>query len=181
MAPTISPTLELAKLWAEELGNSVSVLAGTNAEGAPVNVLQVVHGKVTVIILERGPGVVEIDCPQDIPQAVRERLETLTPKLRQQAALTFVQSILRHPRSSFSAQPGMSEGLHQIQRWVVTQIIRIDQEDPSTQNRLADAIQEVVSVFLAASTVIAAALNQPPPAATGSGAAGQSANPPGYA
>lgn len=170
MAATVrSPTLSRAKKWAEDLGNTVDILDATTTAGQPVQVLQIHRGQIVVLVLETRPGVLEIDCPQDLPKEVKEKLSKLTPELQQQVMVTFLDRLVRHPRSGFAIQPTPIKALHEIDRWVVTQAVVVKGDDSAAHQRFADALQEVVSVFMGAGMVLAAVMQSSPPgASTGS-------------
>jgi hypothetical protein len=115
---------------------------------------------------------------QDVPKEVKDRLAKLSPELQQQVLVTFVDRLLRHPRSGYAVQPVGFKGLHQMDRWVVTQVVRVDEEDPGTFQRFADALQEVATVFMGAGMVLAAVMQRPPPGAD-SGSSATAPPPPG--
>jgi hypothetical protein len=166
-----SPALATSKRWAEALGNKVEVAKGKAPDGAEVELLQIQRGQFVVLVLEPRPGILEIDCPQDLPREVKDRLSGLTPELKQQVLLTFLDRLLRHPRSGYAFNPPQISSLDQIDRWLVTQSVVIDDKDPSAFQRFADAIQEVISVFMGAGMILAAVMQKPPPGATSGSAA----------
>jgi len=171
-AHALSPTLATAERWAKQLGDKVEVIEGKKPDGTPVSVLKVTRGSLEVVVIDRGNGLVEIDCPQDLAKEAKDRLRALAPELQQATLLTFIDRLLRNPRAGYAFQPLGIKALHDVDRWVFTQVVKVSDDDPGSFQRFADALQEVVTGFMSAAMVIAAVMQRPPPgAASGSSTA----------
>ena len=150
--------LLLAERWVKGAGKPVQW--GSFKAGSPESSMQamlvVQQGPVAVFIRSSLESVV-VFVVADLPMSFRQGISALPSDLRSKMLLHLKQELLSIPRCAFALHPPTLTKIEQLERFVVEQTLVLDEKEPSTRNRLLDAIMEVTVGALRAGTVLNAA------------------------
>jgi hypothetical protein len=144
--------LALAEEYATGLGKQVERLEVTAGdEKRPA--LKVFHGSFFVLVLTLGDGLVLL-LDLTIPAKDRERLKAYTPQTQEDLLITLRSDLLRRPRTGHSFAPQNPRVISDLEAVRVEQQLVLSRNEVGTQNRLQDAIQELVQAGAAASQIL---------------------------
>jgi hypothetical protein len=91
----------------------------------------------------------------DVPPEVTKAIARTPITTRQWIEVNLRYELTSNGRTAFTLRPRTMQDITQLRRITVEQLIRISEDDPASFNRLADAIQEVVTTASRASAVLA--------------------------
>lgn len=162
--PKIPRELALAERWAKDAGREVQRATAKTPNG-DVPVLIVKHGNWAVLVRIERAAIVVFAIAQ-VDQEMRNRLATLDPGIQQRVLLALTTELLSSPRTGYSFVPADLKSVTALEQVSTEEVLVISESDPSSRNRFLDAIQEVVTVMVRGTRMLAIAGNQPPPTGT---------------
>lgn len=151
----LPPALATAQKWATDLGNQVTQVTAQRPGGPPEPALQIKHGAYVLFAkLGTEAGVLVIMAIADLPPEFRARLARLDEesKIKLYVALKF--ALVQNSRDAFEIHPVTSKNIAEVERFGITQMLRVEEGDTASFNRLADAIQELVTGLARASMAL---------------------------
>lgn len=151
--PRSPDILGLARKWIEAAGDTVQVVEIPLPEGGIASVLQVTHGTVTVQLTVRG-DLVLIGAGFEVPVDSRQKLGTLPGETQVKLLLGLRVELESCHRVGFVLMPPTAANISQVERFIVSEVVYISADDPSTRNRLMDAIQEISTVGVRGAQVL---------------------------
>lgn len=157
----MSIILQRVKEAANLLGNKVEEGETADSTGKKMEYLAVYHGKHRVIVLN-GKTHVLFDYVMDISPEDSQ----LLAKQPQETLDTLMQILVREMlvgRSGFYINFSQEEDSKLLRRIGVQQKIMVEDEEPRTIQRIADAIQELVVIAMRCQTILGKALQEKPP------------------
>jgi len=144
--PDESPQLALARRWAVQLGNTVEPVQATDAQGDAVAAFGVRHGPIQLIILETPTGVLTVLAVITIPPELRQTIGRLPPEFQAKMQETLKLAFMDCPRVGWNLIPPTATLIGMVERFDLSENLRIVDSDVASFNRFADAIQEVVTL-----------------------------------
>jgi hypothetical protein len=157
MAKAFPAQLELAEKWIRQMGKEVHRVTLDRNDGGKEPALAVRQGSVTVHVRAEADCVVVFGL-FPIPKEVRARLSALPGALQIKMLQALRRELLIHSRSAFGLAPPTVRDLATLEGFSIEQLLRVGDDDPSSFNRLADAIIEVTSDGLRGASVVGVAL-----------------------
>jgi len=142
---TSTNQLSLAEKWAQQLGNRVNSGEAALENGTKIPILGVDHGGRLVLVSEENETLI-VSINITIPDEVRKKIKTIDKDTAQKILMSLQNQLLSNARTAFMMNPNKFENLSEITNISIQQRIKISLKDPSSFNRFADAIQEVVTV-----------------------------------
>jgi hypothetical protein len=170
MAPSEStngrpPHLVVAERWLKAAGKPVQWgeirIGSPNAPVSPMLVIQ--QGPLAIFVRPQN-DCLAVFVVADVPIEARQKLSLLPSDLKQRMFIRLRQELLTSSRCGFALMPPELSRIEQLERFVVEQVIAIDESDASTRNRLLDAVLEVTNATMRAGGIL-----QPADQATASG------------
>jgi hypothetical protein len=158
----LPPNLELARRWVSVAGDPTEVDEVENPDGTTGPGLTVEHGNVRLRLLPRGDLILVL-IAFGIPADAREKLAGLEPESRRKLLLGLRIELLSCHRAAFYYTPADATDVSQLEQFLVLELVHVSEEDPSSRNRLMDALQEVTAVGLRGTHVLGIASLAPPP------------------
>jgi hypothetical protein len=147
--------LALAEKWLSQMGKRVSRTTAVAPTGATVPGLHVQHGTISVFILPAlgGTDAITVFGVLEIPPDVRARLgrESKETQARLHQGLRYL--LMLGDRTGFTILPPTATLIADVTRFSLEEILRLDEADSGSFNRLADAVQEVVNGIVRALAV----------------------------
>ncbi len=148
----IPPKLGLAEKYCKKLGRKYQyVEAESNNE--TITLLAVSHGSRPVFVRQEKDSII-IFIQIDIPDEMKTIFQKLNPELGEKILISLKHELLSQERTGFSLLPQGINKLSELEGFTVQQQIVISEKDPSSINRFADAIQEVVTVTVRALLIL---------------------------
>lgn len=145
MAETLSPQLNLARQWLNQLKCSVELMPEDPSVGRPFVALGVTRGASRFLVFETDTKVLVITA-QIIPgQDAREVANSLSHDAQMKMLDVVKNTLLSDPRTGFDIIPKDVMRVGAIEAIRFEQLLRIDDGTVESFNRFEDAIQSVVS------------------------------------
>jgi hypothetical protein len=151
---SLPPQLAIAEEWARNLGNRVTRAWGTYPDGRREPAIFIGHGVYTIICTEQS-GALSLVAIVEIQDESREKLRRLAKADQDKILAALKVTLMQEGRSGFSFFPAEFQLLWEIQKYQLTQAVRVARDDASTFNRFADSIQEISSGLLRSTMVLA--------------------------
>jgi len=150
-----SPTeiLLLTKRWVGEMGKRSRFVELQDRDGLRGAVLVVDHLGWKVFIQERSRCIL-VMVIVDIPRALVEKVSSMPEPIQSRLECNLRIELTSNARTAYTLRPSQAQHLSSLRRMTVEQLIRVSGDDPSSFNRLVDAIQEVVTTATRASSVL---------------------------
>jgi hypothetical protein len=145
--PPLTPNLELAREWAIELGNTTEHISATGPDGKVEPAISIQHGMFVIFCKEQGEALLLI-AVAEVPPVTRARLRTLDEPIRQKLLTSLKLAVMQNERTGFNLLPVDLTSIEQLQKYSLSQTVRIARDSPETYNRFGDAIQEISSGLL---------------------------------
>lgn len=142
-----TPQLQLAEKWLREIGNEVSPADATSQQGETFPALQVKHGQVTVMVIDRN-GVLTVLSVLQIPPELRQTTQQLSNETQEQMLAVLRGALMDNPRTGWTLFPSTVTRVGDLQAIQLNQLLKIIGDEASAFNRLADALQEVVTLTI---------------------------------
>jgi hypothetical protein len=155
MPPT--DRLKLAEKWLKEIGNEVSPAEATNQQGETLPALQVKHGAVSVLVIDRN-GVMTVLSVLQIPPELRLATQKLSNETQEQMLGVLRAALMDNPRTGWTLFPPTVTRVGDLQGIQMNQLFKIDGDQSAAFNRLADAMQEVVTMTVKVGSIFGGAL-----------------------
>lgn len=154
----LTRSLEHAKRCLSPLGVEMQP-AGVSDEKSKYPALMVKWGEIPVLLIDKG-GVVQVTLQANIPEELSSKLSTLPPEIREQYKIVFLQEIMSSHRTGAAWNPKTLRNIEELRTIILTQSLYLS-SNTDTCNRLIDAIQEIVSVYVRIRTVFNSAIGTP--------------------
>lgn len=160
--------LALAKRWLEAAGDTVELSEAPEKDETLTPSLIITHGSIKLQLVQREDQLA-VTVSFSIPAEARAKFRTLPEDVRRKLFVVFRQELLSCHRVGFVYQPLNATEIGAIESYLVVALLVVAPRDPSTRNRLLDAVQEVVTTGIRAGQVLGIAAsggNAPPPPTT---------------
>jgi hypothetical protein len=148
-APLPGPQLELANRWLQAMGMTTRSITGKDANGQDIPVLEIRRG--TLAIMAFSPPATEpflvLRMVANIPAALRATAGRMGEETRRELTQAIYAAMQSNPRSGYQVQPPNAADFTQIEQISLEQVVRLDEDDIATFNRLADSVQELVTGY----------------------------------
>lgn len=149
--------LQLVQRWVNALGMSTRQVEGTAPDGTKVAALEIHRGPNTIAAFS--PPISEpfviLKLMVNLPASLRATIGKLGADSRRQLSEAVFGALQSNPRSGYQLIPPGSQDLTDVQQFSLEQAVRVSENDAGTFNRLADAIQELVTGYVLAGRQIA--------------------------
>ena len=152
--PNVPDVLLLAEKGARAMGNQtrlVEIAKGGRDRGG---LLVVMHGDQPALVREQ-MECISVFILMDIPDELVVEIAKLPSEYQKRLEVNLRGALLSHGRTAFALWPIRLRSIGELRRISIEQTLRISEEDPSSFNRYADAIQEVVTTTARVSKVLA--------------------------
>jgi hypothetical protein len=144
MPEAVGAQIELVRRWATMLGNTVESTTMTNALGVSAPGLKIQHGNTGLAAVEVN-GVVGVMAMLGIDPALRALVRGLSQEI-QERMLSLVRNTLSEtPRNGWTLFPTTVSRIGDLEAIQIVQLLRVEETDISSFNRLSDAIQELAT------------------------------------
>jgi len=153
MPSSVPPPLTLADRWARELGKTTRLMELLDSDGSKGVVLLIVHRDHRIFIQARGECIV-VTVLIEIPTEVTAAIARQSAPMKRRIEVNLRTELASNGRTAFTLRPAAMTDIEQLRRITVEQLMKVSEDDPSSFNRLADAIQEVVTTAARASAVL---------------------------
>lgn len=150
--------LLLAENWARGMGKVTKRVSFQTPNGGEIVVLTVMHGDKQVFVHEWNECI-SVFALMDLPEELTTRMRAMSSQLQRRLEVGLQRELVSLGRTAFTFRPLPLESIVHLQRISVSQLIRISSGDPSSFNRFADAIQEVVTSIARAASILAPILS----------------------
>lgn len=140
----IPPKLRLAEKFCKKLGRKYEYKEAIVGNETKI-LLFVYHGGNPIFVSQEKDSII-IFIRINIPDEVKKISQKLEEELTERILFNLKRELSSHERTGFSLIPININKLSELEGFVVQQQIVISEKDPSSINRFADAIQEVVTV-----------------------------------
>lgn len=157
MMPRPTPTLQVVERWAREMGNEVAPASATNQAGQTLPALSVKHGAVTLLIVDQN-GVLGVMSLTQIPPELRQATESLSNEIQERILNALRSGLMDNPRTGWTLVPSTVTRISELEAIQLIQLLRVAEQGIEGFNRLADAIQEIVTMTIKLGTIYGGAL-----------------------
>jgi len=140
----VTPLFEPVKRLARKLNLPTSEITAKDAKGSDVQLLQIAHKPYNLLVFDRG-GYYELSFVWDIDEKDAALLAQQSKEIQERLFLVLRREILEG-RTGFEFRYDQTKTPPWLLRIVMVQRIVIRDESPTTLQRFADGIQEVVVV-----------------------------------
>lgn len=148
------PSLTVAEEWIRETGRETKRdLSPPLPDGKRIPLLVISHGLIKVLAREQGSCLI-VSVAMPVHDAIRKKLSGLTPEDKQKVMIALRGELSSNSRGWYGYSPADATSLDQMQSFYVEQLLKVSKDDPSSFNRLCDAIQEVVGVAVKGLTIL---------------------------
>ena len=128
---------------------------GTDPHGQVVPAIGIQHGPAKILVVERD-GFLTMVAQIDIPAPMRESLSRFGIQLQEKMLETLKLAFMDVPRVGWTILPPSSTRIDQVERVLITELLRISESDIGSFNRFCDAIQELTTLVVRAIQVYTA-------------------------
>ena len=147
-AAPLPPQLALAERWIQRLGMSTRPTEGTDPSGAQIRGLEIHRGPF-VLVAFSPPSTTEpfliLKVIANLPASMQAAAGRLGEETRRQLLDEVFAALQSNPRSGFQVVPEGATDFSQIQQISLEQVMRLEEGDPGSFNRLSDGVQELVT------------------------------------
>jgi hypothetical protein len=152
-----TPQLQLAEKWLKEIGNEVAPAEATSQQGETFPALQVKHGQVALMVIDRN-GVLSVLSILQIPPELRQTTQQLSNETQEQMLAVLRGALMENPRTGWTLFPPTVTRVGDLQAIQLNQLLKITGDESAAFNRLADAMQEVVTLTIKIGSIYGGAL-----------------------
>lgn len=142
--PQLTPMLELAEKWAMGMGCQTARITATLPDGTVEPALSIKRGQFVIFCKEQS-GALLLLAILEIPSESRSRLRMLDKPTKDKLLTALKLAIMQNERTGFSLFPEDIQSVDELQKFSLSQIVRLSESDTSSFNRFADAIQELTT------------------------------------
>jgi hypothetical protein len=141
--------LELAEKWLVSSGKVCKGVVGKAPDGSEIAGLEIQHGAFGVLAfqLPEMPGALVLRAMVTLPAPLRTSIARLSDDAARDLFVGLRQALQSGDRTGYAILPPTMAGVRDVTGYYAEQVLRLDESDPGSFNRLLDAIQELVVVI----------------------------------
>lgn len=156
--------LSTMKKWFEQLGAKVEEIPPDKSKGRDLPSLGISFGEFRLNAVVDPGGSAVLLLTMKMGDDVRKLAHSVGEDAQRKMIMLLKQALMANPRLAWAFGPSTATLIEQIQEIQLMQRFRVKEDDASTFNRFADALQEVATVQTAVRELFSATLGTPPPA-----------------
>lgn len=135
------------------LGNTTGRTEGSDPNGKRVIALTIQHGAALLVAVEQNE-VLGLLASMEFPKDLRDQVSQLPKKTQEKMLYTIKQVLMETPRIAWQMQPPTLTIMGELDKLQLSEFMRLDEDNPETFNRFADAIQELSTLVVRVGTVV---------------------------
>lgn len=157
MIPPLTPKLERIRSWLVAAGEGVTPAGGVSAAGETIPGLQVQHGVVVVLVLDRN-GVIAVTAQLQMPPDLAATLKNLGTDAQEKMLIAVRSGMMDLPRLGWNVMPATASRIGDVQTIQMIELLKVGEDEVTGFNRLMDAIQEIASMTIKVGAILGGAL-----------------------
>ncbi len=148
MSESEKTQIDIAEPWLQSMGKPTRRTKLQVPGGVEIPGLEIHHGSF-VLVAYSPPGeeskFLVVKMFANLPASLRGQVGRLGDETRRQLTDDVFELLQANPRSGYAVMPQGVAEFSRIEQMSLEQVMRLDQSDNQSFNRLADAVQELVS------------------------------------
>lgn len=157
MMPALTPQLERVKRWLTDVGDVITPGQGTNSAGETLSGIQVQHGSVYLLVIDRN-GVIAVTATLQVPPSLRSTLGQLSNEVQERLLIAVRSGMMDVPRIGWNIAPATSTRIGDVQTIQLIELMKVGEDEISGFNRLMDAIQELATMTIKIGAILGGAM-----------------------
>lgn len=154
-------SLILVEKWSKLMGKRTKRLKAELSDGTIIPIVTINHGNISVLVRSEYEIIV-VFINAEVPYDIKNQLEKLDREKQEIILESLKQQLLSNGRTGYYLEPISTSVISELSGFTIEQRIRISSKDPSSFNRLMDAIQEVITVTIRALLLFGILPSEPP-------------------